>query len=81
MRTTADARYFGGARPGDKNFPDVRARTDGELVAYLEHRRRWRAVYRLAAALGRMIELARSLGGPHGAVELARGAYRNGARE
>jgi hypothetical protein len=48
MRTAADGGVicYGDAKPGDLHLlADIRATTDGELIAYIAHRRRWRWWY------------------------------------
>jgi hypothetical protein len=46
---------YGDPRPGDVRA-DVRAIDDASLLAYLEHRRRWRWWFKLRSQIARIIE-------------------------
>jgi hypothetical protein len=45
-----------GAPPARSAFSDVRAVDDGSLIAYVEHRRRWRWWFKLCDPVACMIE-------------------------
>ena len=66
---------YGDAQPGDAHLlADVHA-VDAGIVRWLARGRRCRRLARVAYLF------ARSEGGPRGSMGMARGAYRNGARE